>query len=134
MSDLRDCRRSRRSLRVSDTEAWRSGLLGLGVAIQTDTERASGKQVPDGNVGWAQDRDTVGRKGRANRWRGRGKLRELNGSWDGGRLLTIECGRGGGMWWCIQSFWLSSQMSTGTWTVWSSAVDSNGFSPWPDGY
>jgi hypothetical protein len=53
MIDLRDCRRSRRSLRVSDRKWWRSGLLvlRLGVAIQTDTERASGKQVPAGMSG-----------------------------------------------------------------------------------
>lgn len=59
------------SARVGYGGVERSGLLvlGLGVAIQTDTEKASGKQVPDGNVGWAQDRDAVGRKGRANRWR-----------------------------------------------------------------
>lgn len=71
---------------MSDREAWRSGLIGLGVAIQTDTERASGKQVPDRNVGWAQDRDAVGRKGRA----GQSREESSENSMCRGRLLTAE--------------------------------------------
>lgn len=125
MSDLRDCRRSQRSLHVSDTESWRR-LLGLGVAIQTDPGQASGKQVP----GWPQDRDTVRRQGRANRWRGRAELRELNGPWDGGRLLTIE----GAAWWrnvvVHTKFLVSSPTSTATWTVWSFGCGLVRPSPW----
>lgn len=51
MIDLRDCRRPRRSLRVSNREAWRSGLFGIAIQEKTKGRGNEDRQNRLGEVG-----------------------------------------------------------------------------------
>lgn len=61
---------------MSDRKWWSSGLLGLGVAIQTDTESRGNSS--GGMSGGRRDRDAVRREGRGwlVDWKERGGERE----------------------------------------------------------